>query len=272
MDGHLKALEIWFQKHRGVLVAFSGGVDSSLVAFLARRFLGRDCVLALISASPSLKISDLEEAKDFAQANDIPLEIVMTREIENPDYFNNPSNRCYFCKHTLYDHLSDWLETHKNWSVLNGTNADDLSDYRPGLQAAKEFEVHSPLADCGIGKEMVRRLAGHFSLACWDKPASPCLASRVPYGQRVTREKLKQIERAENYLVANGFRVNRVRHYGTLARIEVPLADQEMLRSQEIELARKFVEFGFEHIEIDPEGFVSGKLNRVNSDGLTYKE
>lgn len=268
VERYLKALETWFQQHSGVLVAFSGGVDSSLVAFLARKYLGRDRVQALISASPSLKVSDLEAAKSFARTNDIALKVIVTSEIENPDYFENPRNRCYFCKHTLYDHLQDSLGENPGWSILNGTNSDDLGDYRPGLQAAKEFKVYSPLADCGIDKETVRKIAEHFSLSCWDKPASPCLASRVPYGQRVTTEKLKQIELAEDYLTAAGFTINRVRHYGKLARIEAPLADLDALRGMYTELAKKFSEIGFEQIEIDAEGFVSGKLNHVDINPL----
>ena len=267
MESDLKVLKAWFQQHSGALVAFSGGVDSSLVAFLARKYLGNDRVLALISASPSLKVSELEAAKTFAQSNDIPLEVIMTREIENPDYFENPKNRCYFCKYSLYDHLSDWLKERPRWSVLNGTNLDDLGDYRPGLQAAKEFKVYSPLADCGIDKTKVRRIAEYFSLTCWDKPASPCLASRVPYGRRVTIGKLKQIEQAEEYLSAHGFKINRVRHYGKLARIEVPFADLELLKSMQSKLETKFSQFGFEEVEIDAEGFVSGKLNLSHTMG-----
>ena len=263
MESYLEKLEGWFQQHTGALVAFSGGVDSSLVAFLARRYLGRDRVLALISASPSLKVSDLEDARSFARNNDIPLKIIMTREIENPDYFENPKNRCYFCKHSLYDHLVDQRKETPGWSILNGTNLDDLGDYRPGLKAADEFKVHSPLADCGIDKTRVRELAELFALSCWDKPASPCLASRVPYGQQVTVEKLKQVEHAENYLSAQGFKTNRVRHYGELARIEVPLADLNTLKGMHTELANKFSEIGFETIEIDAEGFISGKLNQI---------
>lgn len=269
---YLKALKLWFQQHSGALVAFSGGVDSSLVAFLARKYLGKDGMRALISASPSLKVSDLEAAENFARINDIPLEVIMTREIENPNYFENPRNRCYFCKHSLYDHLSEWLKENPGWSILNGTNADDLSDYRPGLQAAKEFKVYSPLADCGMDKETVRRLAEWFALSCWDKPASPCLASRVPYGQRVTTEKLKQIEQAEDYLAANGFKISRVRHYGRLARIEVPLEDLKPLKIMKAEIAHAFSQFGFEKIELDADGFVSGKLNYVNLDQLQTRD
>ncbi len=247
----------------GALIAFSGGVDSSLVAFLAKHFLGADRCLAVISGSPSLKLSDLEEAKSFACQNGIPLELVVTEEMENPDYFNNPSNRCYFCKHTLYDELQDLLVKYPGWWIVNGTNKDDLGDYRPGLEAAKEFTVRSPLSDCGLDKVAVRELASYFELVCWDKPASPCLSSRVPYGERITVEKLRQIEAGEALLETHGFAVSRLRHYGEFARVEVPVEDVPRLVSLQAQIEPELKELGFERVEFDGEGFVSGKLNRV---------
>ncbi|MGC6456315.1 MAG: ATP-dependent sacrificial sulfur transferase LarE [Coraliomargaritaceae bacterium] len=263
---HLKDLENWFDNCPGALVAFSGGVDSSLVAFLAKYFLGAERSLAVISGSPSLKLSDLDEAKRFALVNEIPLELVVTQEMENPDYFNNPSNRCYFCKHTLYDELKGLLETYPGWWILNGTNKEDLGDYRPGLQAASEFSVRSPLSDCGLDKEAVRALAAHFGLLCWNKPASPCLSSRVPYGERITVEKLRQIESGEALLKRHGFAVSRVRHYGQRARVEVPAGDVQRLLSLQSAIGSELKALGFETVEFDQEGFVSGKLNRVLSE------
>jgi uncharacterized protein len=259
----LQKLEDWFRDCPGALVAFSGGVDSSLVAFLAQHFLGRDAALAVISASPSLKLSDLEEAKQFALNNNLPLRVITTPEIDNPDYFNNPSNRCYFCKHTLYDELAGLRSEFPDRWVLNGTNVDDYGDYRPGLTAADEFEVRSPLADCGISKDMVRQLAEHFSLDCWDKPASPCLSSRVPYGERITVAKLRQIEDAEAAVQAAGFPINRVRHFGDRARVEVPSEDVVELHSKREILEPALIAIGFQTVEFDEEGFVSGKLNRA---------
>ena len=256
-------LKNWFADCPGALIAFSGGVDSSLVAFLAKHFLGRDKMLAVISASPSLKLSDLDEAKRFATAHAMVLRVITTQEIENPDYFNNPSNRCYFCKHTLYDELADLREEFPDWWVLNGTNSDDLGDYRPGLKAADEFSIRSPLVENGIDKEGVRELAAHFNLKCWDKPASPCLSSRVPYGERITVEKLRQIEAAEEVVQDAGFPINRVRHFGETARVEIGRDAIERLAEQRNVIEVGLLRLGFDRVEFDEEGFVSGKLNRA---------
>jgi pyridinium-3,5-biscarboxylic acid mononucleotide sulfurtransferase len=263
----LAQLKTWFAECPGALVAFSGGVDSSLVAFLARHFLGREKSCAVISASASLKLSDLEEAKTFARNHDLILRVITTDEITNPDYFQNPSNRCYYCKHTLYDEL-DGLRLEKlGWWVLNGTNADDFGDYRPGLKAADEFSVRSPLADCKLSKEDIRELASFFSLECWNKPASPCLSSRVPYGELITVEKLRQIEDAEAVLQRAGFPISRVRHYGTKAKVEVARDCVGKLEGIKKALEHEILALDFEEIEFDEEGFVSGKLNRAIQSG-----
>lgn len=259
----MASLREWFLKCDGALVAFSGGVDSSLVAWLAMHFLGKERSLAVISASPSLKMSELDGARRFARSHGIPIEVIVTREMQNPNYTSNPENRCYYCKHTLYTELGSFRKRFPGWWVMNGQNTDDLGDYRPGLQAAKEFEVRAPLGECGIDKAGVRELAAHFELECWDKPASPCLASRVPYGQEVTLDKLRQIERGEAFLLESGFPVCRVRHFGKRARIEVPPESIARLKELEPAATTAFRGIGFEQIEIDPEGFVSGKLNRV---------
>lgn len=258
----LEDLKAWFRPCPGALIAFSGGVDSSLVAFLAQHYLGRNRTLAVISASPSLKLSDLDAAKGFANRHDLPIRVITTKEMEKPDYFNNPTNRCYFCKHTLYDELVDLAADFPGWWVLNGTNSDDLGDYRPGIKAANEFQVRSPLAECGVSKETVREIAEDFALECWDKPASPCLSSRVPYGQRITVEKLRQIEAAEAVVEKAGFPVNRVRHFGETARVEVPSDEGHRLERVSKEIRSALLHLGFLKVEFDEEGFVSGKLNR----------
>ena len=269
-EKQIQSLASWFAQAPFAIVAFSGGVDSSLVAFLARHFQGPERMLAAISASPSLKISELDDGKGFCLLHDIPLQVVHTGELQNPDYAENPSNRCYYCKHTLYEELTALARSVGDCWILNGTNTDDQGDYRPGLQAADEFSVRSPLVECGLNKEDVRTLARHFELRCWNKPASPCLSSRIPYGQAVTLEKLKQIESGEDFLNALGFPIVRLRHYGDCAIIEVPPDRIEALQALSTELTAKMCELGFHETRIDAEGFSSGKLNRaLASKGLT---
>ena len=260
----LNNAELWFRNHSdNVIIAFSGGVDSCLALFLARKYLGKEKVLAVISASPSLKKRDLEVAVKFCRENDINLKVIETREIEDSNYFTNPVNRCYFCKSNLYDELKMIAEKFPGTSILNGQNKDDLNDYRPGINAANEFNVRTPLADCDFTKNDVREIAKYFNLSTWDKPASPCLSSRIPYGQEVTIEKLKQIENAENLLNDLGFTEVRVRHFDNVAKIEVPKDVVRDLLKIENEIKTKIIQLGFSGCEIDIEGFVSGKLNRV---------
>jgi uncharacterized protein len=226
--------------------------------------LGPDRNLAVISASPSLKLSDLDEAKDFARVNGIPIRIIETQEMLNPDYVLNPANRCFFCKQTLYQELETLAKELSPCWVLNGTNIDDLGDYRPGLEAARNFEVRSPLSECGMDKQQIRELAEALNLSCWNKPAAPCLSSRIPYGQRVTLAKLRRIEKAEAWLQENGFTICRVRHEEPFtARVEVDADRVEELQASSEKLFGAFQEMGFEHVILDEEGFVSGKLNRV---------
>lgn len=257
------SLKNWFNDCPFAITAFSGGVDSSLAAWLANRLLGPERNLAVISASPSLKLSDLDAAKQFGLQHAIPLKVVVTREMENENYLLNPVNRCFFCKQTLYKELEELAEHYSPAWILNGTNTEDLGDYRPGLQAASDHQVRSPLAECGFDKSAVRKLAADLKLDCWDKPASPCLSSRIPYGLRVSPTKLRRIEAAENWLNEKGFPVCRVRHLENAARVEVPPDDIPALQNIESDLRHTLQELGFLTVEIDPEGFVSGKLNRA---------
>jgi uncharacterized protein len=258
-------LKNWFQSHPRVIVALSGGVDSCLVAFAARKFLGKANAIAVISASASLKARDLKDAEKFCSDYDIDLKIVDAKEINDPNYAANPIDRCYFCKSSLYKELYNLVKAFPGFEVLNGNNFSDLGDYRPGLRAADEFHVFSPLCECKFNKEDIRELSLYFNLFIWDKPASPCLSSRFPYGEAITAEKLRMIESAEEILYGHGFQTARVRLYGSTAKIEVPSDQISGLEEVFPEINEKIIAIGFKLCEIDNEGFISGKLNRVLS-------
>lgn len=255
-------LETWFSGCPSAAVALSGGVDSSLVAYLAQVYLGQENTTAFIADSPSLKRRDLELAIQFCEQHELRFELLHTQELSDPEYASNPTNRCYFCKSTLYSEMMGTLPNDGSVWILNGTNSDDLGDYRPGLQAGSEHGVRSPLAECGVDKLTVRDLARHFGLRCWDKPASPCLSSRIPYGRTVSVSKLRQIEEGEALLESIGFGVARVRHYDDRAVVEVESHRVAALREALPILEPAFLRLGFESVELDAEGFVSGKLNR----------
>ncbi|MFA9389690.1 MAG: ATP-dependent sacrificial sulfur transferase LarE [Prolixibacteraceae bacterium] len=263
IEKKLKQLEQWFHEQEGSIVAFSGGIDSTLVLFLARKFQGREKAIGVISNSESLKAKDFKLAQDFCVQFDIQLEVIKTNELEDERYNSNPIDRCFFCKDHLFADLTKICNKYPGFKVLSGTNFDDLGDYRPGINAAKKNEVLAPMVDCKISKEEIRVIAKYFELPNWDKPASPCLSSRIPYNQTVTLEKLKQIEAAEDLLNTYGFNDVRVRHYGTYGKIEVKKEDLEKLSLVKDEVVKKITALGFESCEIDTEGLVSGKLNRA---------
>lgn len=263
LQNKIQVLEQWFSKRKGSIVAFSGGIDSTLVLFLARKFQGKQNAVGVISNSESLKNKDFELAKDFCTTFDVNLEVIKTEELADERYNQNPENRCYFCKEHLFHDLQSIKEKYPEFDVLSGTNYDDLGDYRPGLQAAAKYKVLSPMVDCNLTKDELRQIARHFELPNWDKPASPCLSSRIPYNHQITREKLRQVEDAENILNDFGFKDVRVRHYGTYGQIEVKKEELEKLLLVENEVINRIKKVGFADLKIDKEGLVSGKLNRV---------
>jgi uncharacterized protein len=246
-------------------VALSGGVDSAVVAKAAQLALGPR-TLAVTGVSASLAAGELDAARELARLVGIRHELVETGELDDPAYQRNAPDRCYHCKSELYAQLDELAERLGVAIVVNGANADDLADYRPGMQAAGEHRVRSPLAECGLTKAEVRALAAEWGLPVWDKPASPCLSSRIAYGEEVTPERLAMIDRAEQFLRSLGLSELRVRyHRGDLARIEVPVEAIARLAEPGVraQLAAELRSLGFRFITLDLEGFYSGSLNRL---------
>ncbi|BAY20404.1 ExsB family protein [Calothrix sp. NIES-2100] len=262
----LEQLKAIFAEMEQALIAYSGGVDSTLVAKIAYDVLG-DRALAVTAVSPSLLPEELEDAKIQAATIGIPHQIVQTNEMDNPNYTSNPVNRCYFCKSELHDTLKPLARELGYPYVVDGVNADDLHDYRPGIQAAKERGARSPLAEVGVSKMEVRQLSQELSLPWWDKPAQPCLSSRFPYGEEITVAKLQRVGRAEIYLRKLGLKNLRVRSEGDTARIELPPEQiKEFVLTTDLpQVVSAFQEFGFIYVTLDLEGYRSGKLNQVLS-------
>lgn len=250
-----------------VVVAFSGGVDSSLVAFVSQRELGPQAI-AVTSGSESLKREDLVLCRRLATTWEMRHRIIETREIENQDYRNNPVNRCYYCKTTLYKELEVIRSELGFRAILNGTNLDDLTDYRPGIAAAQEHNIRSPLADCGFTKNDIRQLSRYLGLENSEKPQAACLSSRVPYGSHISKEVLSQIEKAEDLLVKLGFSQCRVRHHDAIARIEVPPEDFSRVIELRKLIEERLKEWGYRYVTLDLGGFRSGSLNDVLKDEL----
>lgn len=244
-----------------VIVAYSGGVDSAYLAYVASRTLG-DRALAVTADSPSYPERHRELAVRIARDFGLRHEIIHTHELDRPEYRANPSNRCYYCKHELYTHLSR-IASARAAIVVDGNNADDRGDYRPGRQAAREFGVRSPLDEVNLTKQEIRELSRRAGLPTWDEPASACLSSRIPYRSEVTDEKLRTIERAEQALRSLGFRVFRVRHHDDVARIEI--ARDEMARALDPEvgaaIVRELKAVGYRYVSLDLQGYRTGSLN-----------
>lgn len=259
----IKQLETALRPRGRVMTAFSGGVDSTLVAAAARRVLGKDNAPAVVGDSPSLPRYELEQARQIAK--DLDLELIEVRPGEQDDagYRANAGDRCYYCKTHLYDAMHRLSRELGIPYIANGTNKDDLGDHRPGLTAADEAEVISPLIEAGFGKQEVRETARALGLPNWDKPAAACLASRVPYGHEVTPALLKQIERAEDVLRALGFVGFRVRHHDQLARIELPLDQLQRMMDDRVRQAVTdgIRGAGYLYVSLDLEGFRSGSGN-----------
>jgi uncharacterized protein len=246
-------------------VGFSGGVDSTVVVAAAALALGRDNILAVTSSSPTMPARELEEAVRLAAALGVPHEVIETGELASEDFCANPLDRCYHCKSELWNCVDRLARERGIENVADGVNADDLGDFRPGIEASDEAGVAHPLARIGAGKVQVRELARELDLDNWDKPAQACLSSRFPYGQQITPEALMRVEQAEEILREMGFKQLRVRDHGGIARIEVPAEAVMTLASgrQRQELVRRFRELGFDYVTLDLEGFRSGSMNET---------
>ena len=259
-------LETYLRTLGRVMLGYSGGVDSALLAVVAARALGRERFLAVIGRSPSYPKAQYTIALDIARRFEVPLLEVNTLEMEDPRYLANPVNRCYFCKTELWSVLGRLVRERGFDTVIDGTNADDLGEHRPGLRAAAERQVRSPLAEQGWTKAMIREAARELDIPIWDAPAAPCLSSRIQYGLSVTPERLQQVEAGEEFLRSIGVEGNlRVRHHGDRVRIEVDAEARPVVEAQLAAVEAFFGRLGIDLVELDPLGYRRGSMLTVRS-------
>ena len=270
-------LKAYFSRYAGAIIAYSGGVDSALLAYAAHLVLGKN-MLAVLADSPSLSRREYGHALNFTQSHDIPLQIIHTREMQNLYYASNRGDRCYHCKKALFERIEELRAQPGNpfsvspWPIFYGVNLDDLGDYRPGIQAADEAAIIAPYVELKMDKAAIRSVCAFFGLEIANKPAMPCMASRIAYGQQVSVEKLKQVEDAEEFLHGLGLQVLRVRHHGDTARIEIPPADFQVAMQYREIISRKLHEMGFLYVALDLDGFKSGSLNAALNQKQKYEK
>ncbi len=265
LDEKLERLNTMLRSMGRVLIGYSGGVDSAMLAVAAHRVLGENAI-AVTADSESYATGELELASELTQRFGIRHLVVRTSELQNPEYAANPSNRCYFCKQELFTHMQRLAVELKVEHILYGQNADDAGDFRPGSQAARDYGVHAPLMEAGLTKADIRALAHRWEVPVWNRPAMACLSSRFPYGTAITAEGLRMVDQAEKLLRGTGYTQLRVRHHVDLARIELPAADLDQLLANpglRVRIASAFATYGYLRITADLRGFRSGSMNEA---------